>query len=393
MSGIVILGAGYGGLAAALELDRHGIPFTLVNREPYHTFKTLLHEVAGARHDPHTYALSLEGLFHRKTSEIVIAEVKNLRLSDKLVETDRGIVEYETLIVALGSRTATFGLPGVAEHTFRLDSLRAAMELHHHVERELERYQQTGNPVHLKVLVAGGGLTGVELMGEWADWLPKRLREEGLPLTDLHLGLIHAHAEILPDVDHQLRAVAQEKLVERGVELILNERVAGAEPQAYALASGKKLEAGTLVWTGGVEAPALLKEAGLPVDARNRVDVDEFLMAKGVSDVYVIGDCARFANVHGNALPPTGQVAEQMGHHLGANLVRRAHDRPPLPFVYRDHGMVASLGPRYGVAEIGRHHATGATALVLKDGSKMKYLMHLGGPVTLLKKYRQWLEI
>ena len=393
MSGIVILGAGYGGLAAALELDRHGIPFTLVNREPYHTFKTLLHEVAGARHDPHTYALSLEELFHRKTSEIIIAEVKNLRLSDKLVETDGATLAYDTLIVALGSRTATFGLPGVAEHTFRLDSLRAAMELHHHVEREFERYQQTGNPVHLKVLVAGGGLTGVELMGEWADWLPKRVRELGLPLTDLHLGLIHAHAEILPDVDHQLRAVAQAKLVERGVELILNERVAGAEPQAYLLASGRKLEAGTLVWTGGVEAPALLKEAGLPVDARNRVDVDEFLMARGVADVYVIGDCARFADAHGNVLPPTGQVAEQMGHHLGANLVRRAHGRPPLPFVYRDHGMVASLGPRYGVAEIGRHHATGAAALVLKDGSKMKYLMHLGGPVTLLKHYRQWLEI
>nr|WP_041695003.1 NAD(P)/FAD-dependent oxidoreductase [Alicyclobacillus acidocaldarius] len=393
MGGIVILGAGYGGLAVALELDRHGIPFTLVNREPYHTFKTLLHEVAGARHDPHTYALSLEDLFHRKTSEIVIAEVKNLRLSDKLVETDGATLAYDTLIVALGSRTATFGLPGVAEHTFRLDSLLAAMELHHHVERELERCQQTGDPIHLRVLVAGGGLTGVELIGEWADWLPKRVRELGLPVSDLRLGLIHAHAEILPDVDHQLRAVAQTKLVERGVELILNERVAGAEPQAYRLASGRKLEAGTLVWTGGVEAPALLKEAGLPVDARNRVDVNEFLMARGLADVYVIGDCARFTDARGNVLPPTGQVAEQMGHHLGANLVRRAQGRPPLPFVYHDHGMVASLGPRYGVAEIGKHHATGATALVLKDGSKMKYLMHLGGPVILFKRYRQWLEI
>ncbi|MBF8377690.1 NAD(P)/FAD-dependent oxidoreductase [Alicyclobacillus mali] len=393
MRGIVILGAGYGGLAAALELDRHGIPFTLINREPYHTFKTLLHEVAGARHDPHTYALSLADLFHRETSEVVVAEVNAVRLSDKLVETNRGAISYGTLVVALGSRTATFGLSGVAEHAFRLDSLRAAMELHHHVERELERYRQTGDPVHLNVLVAGGGLTGVELMGEWADWLPKRARDLGLPVHDLHLGLIHAHAEILPDVDHQLRAVAQAKLSERGVELILNERVAGAEPGAFILGSGRKLEAGTLVWTGGVEAPALLQEAGLPVDNRNRVDVDEFLMAKGVPDVYVIGDCARFTAAHGTPLPPTGQVAEQMGHHLGANLVRSAHGRPPLPFVYHDHGMVASLGPRYGVAEIGTHHATGATALVLKDGSKMKYLMHLGGPVTLLKRYRQWLEI
>ena len=378
MGGIVILGAGYGGLAAALELDRHGIPFTLVNREPYHTFKTLLHEVAGARHDAHTYALSLTDLFHRTTSEIVVAEVKSLRLADKLVETDRGPLHFDTLVIALGSRTATFGLPGVAEHAFRLDSLRGAMELRHHVERELERYRQTGDPRHLRALVAGGGLTGVELMGEWADWLPKRVREQGLPLSDLKLGLIHAHAEILPDVDHELRAVAEEKLVERGVELILNERVAAAEPGAYVLASGRRLEAGTLVWTGGVGAPALLKDAGLPVDARNRVEVDAYLTAVGFPDVFVIGDCARFVDDRGRTLPPTGQVAEQMGHQLGANLVQKAHHRAPQPFVYRDHGMVASLGQKYGVAEIGRHHATGATALVLKDGSKMKYLMHLG---------------
>lgn len=393
MSGIVILGAGYAGLAAALELDRHGLPFTLVNREPYHTFKTLLHEVAGARHDPHTYALSLEDLFRNQTSRVLVAEVKGLRLSDKLVETHRGPVAYESLIIALGSRTSTFGLPGIADYTFRLDSLRSAMELHHHLERELELYEQSGDPVHLRVLVAGGGLTGVELMGEWADWLPKRLHEKGLSLKDLYLGLIHAHSEILPDVDHQLRAVAEQKLIERGVELILNERVLGAEPRAYVLASGRRIEAGTLVWTGGVEAPAFLKEAGLSVDARNRVDVDEFLAAKGFPDVYVIGDCARFTDAEGRVLPPTGQVAEQMGHHLGANLVRLANRHSPLPFQYRDHGMVASLGPRFGVAEIGRHHATGATALVLKDGSKLKYLMHLGGPVTVLKKYRQWLEI
>ncbi|SIS81195.1 NAD(P)/FAD-dependent oxidoreductase [Alicyclobacillus vulcanalis] len=393
MKGIVILGAGYGGLAAALELDRHGIPFTLINREPYHTFKTLLHEVAGARHDAHTYALSLEDLFHRTTSEVLIADVKRLALSDKLVETDRGTLPYDTLIVALGSHTATFGLPGVAEYAFRLDSLRAAMELHHHVEREIKRYQETGDPLHLRFLVAGGGLTGVELMGEWADALPSRLRHLGLPTTDLYLGLIHAHGELLPDVDPELRAVAQSKLVERGVDLILNERVAGADPEAYVLASGQKVVGHTLVWTGGVEAPPLLKDAGLPVDARNRVHVDPFLKARGFEDVYVIGDCARFEDAKGNVLPPTGQVAEQMGHHLGANLVRQAHGRSPLPFVYHDHGTVASLGPKYGVAEIGRHHATGATALVLKDGSKMKYLMHLGGPVTLLKKYRQWLEI
>nr|WP_284200221.1 FAD-dependent oxidoreductase [Alicyclobacillus sacchari] len=230
-------------------------------------------------------------------------------------------------------------------------------------------------------------------MGELADFAPKLLRQHQLSADDFELTLVHGHDEILPNVHRDLRQVAMHKLQERGVKLLLGERVTGANEAEILLASGKSLHAHTFIWTGGVEAPSLLRESGLPVDSRNRVEVNTYLQVKGHPDVFAIGDSAHFTTSDDDVLPPTGQVAEQMGKHAAENLVQLWHSDTMREFVYHDHGMVASLGPTYGVAEVGHHHATGTAALVLKDGSKMKYLMHLGGPIALLKKHKQWIEI
>ncbi|SDW25665.1 NADH dehydrogenase [Alicyclobacillus hesperidum] len=392
-SKIVILGAGYGGLAAAIHLEKHHIPFTLINKHSYHYFKTLLHEVAGGRHDAQTYAIDLRDVLHRDTSVIVKDVVRELDLHKNMVWTEAGYYEYDKLVIALGSQTATFGIPGLTSHAFVLDSLATAKSIREHIEASFLRYGRTGDPNDLKIVVAGGGLTGVELMGELADFAPKLLLQHQLSADDFQLTLVHAHDEILPNVHRDLRQIAMQKLQERGVRLVLNERVIGANANEVLLASGKSLHAHTFIWTGGVEAPSLLRQSGLPIDDRNRIEVDSYLQVQGHPDVFAIGDSARFTTKDGEVLPPTGQVAEQMGKHVADNIIRFCHNDTMDEFVYHDHGMVASLGPTYGVAEVGHHHATGTAALVLKDGSKMKYLMHLGGPIALLKKHKQWIEI
>ncbi|WP_431307916.1 NAD(P)/FAD-dependent oxidoreductase [Alicyclobacillus sacchari] len=389
---IVILGAGYGGLAAAIHLEKHHIPFTLINKHSYHYFKTLLHEAAGGRHDAQTYAIDLRDILHRKTSVMVKDTVRELDIRTKTVWTEVAATSTTNSSLPWAVKQPRLASPVSHSTPLSLTPWRPRRpsantlntRLHATRAQENQKTSRSSSPRRFN---------GVELMGELADFAPKLLRQHQLSADDFELTLVHGHDEILPNVHRDLRQVAMHKLQERGVKLLLGERVTGANEAEILLASGKSLHAHTFIWTGGVEAPSLLRESGLPVDSRNRVEVNTYLQVKGHPDVFAIGDSAHFTTSDDDVLPPTGQVAEQMGKHAAENLVQLWHSDTMREFVYHDHGMVASLGPTYGVAEVGHHHATGTAALVLKDGSKMKYLMHLGGPIALLKKHKQWIEI
>lgn len=393
MRKIVIVGAGYGGVAAAVSLQKHHVPFTIINKHSYHYFKTLLHEAAGGRGDLQTYAIELSDLLPKETSHHVKETVLSIDLDIQTIQTAESTHSYDTLILALGSQTAYFGVPGLKEHSLVLNSLATARDVREHIEQTLLSFQTTGDKTALKVVVGGGGLTGVEFVGELADYIPHFLKKHHIPTEEYELTLVHSHDDILPNVDASLRAVAAEKLVERGVHLRLSEHVVAAREGEIDLKSGLTLHAGTFVWTGGVEANPLLRETGFDVNSRGRVKVNAYLQPQGHSNIYVIGDGSLFDDDNDGTLPPTGQVAEQMGAHVAGNLVRILDGKTMAPFEFHNNGMVASLGPSFGVAEVGHHHATGRTALLLKDGSKMKYLMHLGGPHVLFEKRKQWIEI
>lgn len=392
---ILIIGAGYGGMAAAVQLQKHHVPFTLINKHDYHYFKTLLHEAAGGRHDLQTYAIALQDVLSKESSCCVKGVIEKIDPDARKVYTETDEYSYDTLIASLGSQTAYFGVPGLEEHSLVVNSLESAKQIRGHIEETLLSYQSTHNPEALRVVVGGAGLTGVELMGELADSLPHFLRKHDIPSNALELMLVHAHSEILPAVDASLRQLASEKLSERGVQLVLNERIVEAKPGEVVLQSGRTIPTQTFIWTGGVEASPLLAASGFSVDSRGRVKVNEYLQSIDYPNVYVIGDCAHFVDPDGDdsPLPPTGQVAEQMGHHVANNLLHLLNSERMEPFVFHNRGTVASLGPRYGVAEVGHHRASGLAALVLKDGSKIKYLMHLGGPHVLFEKHKQWIEI
>lgn len=390
---ILILGAGYAGMAAAVQLQKHHVPFTLINKHNYHYFKTLLHEAAGGRRSLQTYAIALDDILTKDTSHAVKDVVKSIDIAGKQVDTEHGTYTYDTLIIALGSQTAYFHVPGLKENSFVLNSLENAKQIRTHIEETFLSYKTTPNPEALRVVIGGAGLTGVELIGELADYLPHFLASHDIPADDFELMLVHSRSEILPGVDERLRHLAADKLQERGVRLVLNERIVSAGPQEIVLQSGATLRAQTLIWTGGVEANPVLTQAGFTVDNRGRAKVNEFLQSVDDPDVYIVGDNSLFTESSGESLPPTGQVAEQMGHHLSNNLLRQLRNEEPEPFVFHNRGMVASLGPKYGVAEVGHHTAKGLTALILKNGTKAKYLMHLGGPHVLFEKHQQWIEI
>lgn len=380
-------------MAAAVRLQKHHIPFTLVNKHDYHYFKTLLHEAAGGRQDVQTYAIALTDVLDQPTSTVVKDVVTAIDYENAQVRGEHSSYSYDTLIVALGSQTSYFDIPGLHEHGLVLNSLEGAKRIREHIEHTFLAYQTQHDASMLRVVIGGGGLTGVELAGELADYLPHLLKRYKIPVNDYELALVHAHDEILPGVDEQLRKVAAEKLATRGVKLVLGRHVIAASDGSISLTGGLTMETRTFIWTGGVEASPLVRASRFSVDSRGRARVDAYLQSEDDPRVYIIGDAARFESPAGEVLPPTGQVAEQMGDHAARNLIHLLHNETMEPFEFHNRGLVASLGPKYGVAEVGHHHARGLAALMLKDGSKMKYLMHLGGPQVLFEKRKQWIEI
>ncbi|WP_206923051.1 NAD(P)/FAD-dependent oxidoreductase [Alicyclobacillus suci] len=390
---IVIVGAGYAGMAAAVEFQKHHTPFTLLNKHDYHYFKTLLHEAAGGRADLSNFAIAIEDVVRDPMAKFLKTNVVMINPNEHLIETSAGILSYSKLMIALGGQTAFFRIPGLKEHSLVLNTLEDSKRIRRHIESKVMSYSQTEDSTLLRFVIGGGGLTGVELMGELADFLPRLLEENDINRDRLELILVHSHDDIVPGIDQKLRDIVKDKLLERKVKLLLNERVIEAKPCAVVLSGGETIHTQTFIWAGGVSANPVLESSGFSVDQRGRAIVNEHLQSVDHPDVYIVGDCAHYKDKTGVVVPQTGQVAEQMGQHAAKNVIAALHGKHQKPFVYRHHGLAVSLGPHYGVAEVGHLRTSGFAALALKDGSKAKYLMHLGGIHALIYKRKQWIHV
>ncbi len=363
---VVVLGGGFGGVYAALELLRqrpNGRPFeiTLVNRENFFLFTPMLHEVAASDLDlthivnPLRKLLRGVRLFH--------GDVESVDLHARTVTVSHGgehhhhELEYDHLVLALGSVTNFFGLPGLAEHSVTMKSLGDAIHLRnqaiaHLEEADFECCAHARAPL-LHVVVAGGGFAGVETAGALHDFLEEAVRYyPNLGAGDLRLTLVHSGDRILPELGPKLGAYAERRLAARGIEVRTGTRVTGAGPGSVTLDDGTTLETRTLVWTAGTSPHPLL--ATLPVATdRGRVRVNERLEVPEWPGVWALGDCASVPDpAGGGACPPTAQHAIRQGALVARNLAAAEAGRPGRPFRFRGLGQLAAIGKRTGVARV-----------------------------------------
>jgi NADH:ubiquinone reductase (H+-translocating) len=390
MPKILILGAGYGGLLAAVRFERAKQEFTLVNKHTYHHFTTLLHEAAGGRKDVDEYAVELKDVLTEPTSHILKAEVKELRPNENQVVTDQGILDYDYLICALGNAPEFFGIPGLKEHSFLLRSLNTAREIREHIESQFATYRENPDPAKLRIVVGGAGLTGIELVGELVDWVPELCSQYQVPQEQVEIVNLEAAPVILPMLSEKLQKVAYDVLTQKGAKLRTSTKIVRVEPDLVVLESGETISSKTIIWTGGVRANPLVAQAGFQVDNRGRAKVNEYLQALDFSNVFVVGDSAVFTGEDGKPLPPTGQLASQMGEHAAENLLALLENRPMRRFQPNLKGTLASLGREVGVGDVGGIKTKGVPAALLKEFTKVKYLYNLGGLRLVSKKRGQW---
>lgn len=388
---IVILGGGYGGLICARALRTHLSPqqaaISIVNRHPSHQIVTELHRLAAGNVSQHAVSLPLDRLLKRKAIDVKVEAVSSIDIQGGKVRTDSGeSCEYDVLVLALGSETNYFGIPGLQDHSFSLKSVADANRIRAHIENQVRQYKITGSPSDLTFVVGGGGLSGVELIGELADELPGICRQHGVSYSGVRLYLIEAMSGILPMFPPNLTQRAISSLEARGVRFLLGCPVAGMRDGAVTLKDGTVIKTGTFVWTGGVKGNQLIANCGIEVE-RGRAKVNPFLQSVSHPSIFLAGDCAVVSDYSGRPYPPSAQLAIQMGRAAGDNI--SAWIRGGRMTVFRPQlaGTIVSLGRKDGIGTIGKRQIAlkGKPASVMKKASNVRYLSSINGLFSLLQ--------
>lgn len=380
---ILILGAGYGGVLSALSvrkyLSKQEARITVVNQFPTHQIITELHRLAAGSVKERAVALPLEKLFKGKDIDLRVAKVERFSVDNKEVKLNDGtLLSYDALVVGLGSVTAYFGIPGLEQYSMVLKSAEDAERIHRHVEARLAEYAKSKNPADATILIGGGGLTGVELVGEIADKLPELGKKYGIAPSEIRLLLVEAGPKILPVLPDNLIERATSSLESRGVTFLTGLPVTNVEGNMIELKDGQKVVANTFVWTGGVQGHPLISECGLEVN-RGRATVNEYLQSTSHSDVFVAGDSAVVFAPDGRPYPPTAQIAWQMGELIGYNLSALLNGGHMETFHPVNSGTLASLGRKDAVATVGATNSQlrGVPASLMKEASNIRYLSHI----------------
>ncbi|MBX5476383.1 MAG: NAD(P)/FAD-dependent oxidoreductase [Clostridia bacterium] len=369
---IVILGAGYAGLSAYLELrralGRRG-EVVLVNRGRTHYFTTELHEFVAGDEEEADITVPLDRLV-QPPHRLVIDRVAAIDAAARVVRCERTEVPYGWLIVALGSIPEYYGVPGAKEHGVPLTDLRSARRLRNRLAGLAERRPDA------RVIVVGGGLTGVQLAAEIAESDP------GLQVT-----VVDAGPQIMPGFEPELVEAAVRTLESKGVRLLTGRAIVEVDGEHVTLEGGETRGYDLLVWAGGVRANPVVRASGLPVTRGDRGLVDAHLRCTADERIFLAGDCSAPTDpATGRVVPPTAQMAVQEGRLAARNVCRAMRGEPLEAFVPRQRGVFASLGRHEGVGRWGRESLYGVPAMVIKRLVEAHHAYDVGGVAYLLRR-------
>lgn len=369
---IVVLGAGFGGLEATVELERRlgeepSVELWLVNENNFFLFTPLLPQVVSCYIEPRHIVQSIRDIRRRRRFRFLRARVTGVDLPQRRVRTTAGELPYDYLIIALGCVPNFFGLEG-SEHCFALYSLEDAVTLRDHILDLLEHANLESDPQRkralLTLVVVGGGYTGVELVAELRDLLyrhvPRRYR--GIPLEEIKLLLVEAGPNILSGVDPKLAARARRKLARTGIELQTEARVIRVQPHQVELQNGQSIETGLVVWTAGVRTNPLLDPLPVEKNKAGRLVVTPQLHLPDNPRVFAIGDNAVVQGAPPEHSPQIAPVALAQARLAAENVERALTHRAHASFEFVPQGMLVSLGMNDAVVNVRGFRLSGYAA-------------------------------
>lgn len=414
---IVIVGGGAGGLELAVRLGkrlgkRGKARITLVDASRTHLWKPLLHQVAAGTLDSHAdereyFALARSKHFDFRLGRMqgLSREKKEIYLAPTLDEDGNELlpqqaIRYDQLVIALGSQTNDFGTKGAKENCIMLDSLQAAERFHHKLINcclRAQSQQQQAGEGRFTVTIIGGGATGVELAAE-LHMTTKILSSYGLlnfhPEKDLKIVIVDASPRLLQMLPERLSDAVAKELRSIAIEIHTNEKVVEVSKEGVAMASGKFIPSGIVVWAAGIKAPDFLRELdGLESNRLNQLVVQKNLQTTRDPSIFAIGDCCACPQGEGLPnVPPRAQSAHQQASCLADSLCRSLAGKSLKDFTYKDHGSLVSLG---NYSTVGSLMGAIASGSVFIEGTLAKWMywsLHKHHQVAVNGWFHTWLS-
>jgi NADH dehydrogenase len=408
---IAIIGGGYAGIKAAKVLlkafkKNPSIEISLIDKNPYHTLMTELHEVAGGRVEPESVCIPFTKIFGKKPIRIMVDEIKTVNFESKILHGGEAQYSYDYLLIAPGAQPAYFGVPGAKEHGFSLWSHEDAVRLRRHIQDQFLKASKTTNKKSrqeaLNFVVAGAGFTGVEMIGELLEWRYELCEEFQIPLDEPQFHLVEAMTDILPTVPKKLRVKAQAFLEKNGAQITLGSPITEVTPNSIRVAKGTTIPTNTLIWTCGVTGCDFAKDLNLSqgksqaidhktnpfthdetnqrfnIQKKGRIMVNDYMQALEYEEVYFLGDVVWYSEKQ-RTLPQIVETALQTAECAAHNIIGEIEKTEVKSFQSNYHGNMVSIGSRFAVADLMGVLLTGFLAMAFKHLVNLHYLFEIGG--------------
>ena len=398
---IVIIGAGFGGLRVALELAKRNarlkaFEVTLIDPRPEHLYTPLLYEVSSGDLELSSDACVGElqsGVCVRYDAFVNIVKKRHIRFVRGSVKTvdaaaqsvtlaSGETVPYDDLVVAVGVETATYGIPGVAEHAMPMKTLEDAFAIRERAFGFVRAYKD-GKEKHLSILVVGGGANGTEFAAETANFFHRLIAEGTLLHSDCDISLVEAGPDILSMFPASVRNRARERLRALGINVLAATKLKSVEAGAVMLESADgttaRHETDVVVWTAGIKALDVVRTWGLPVDERGFINVTPTFLAEGTKNVYAIGDCASFAHPKTKKrVPALAQAAVKEAGIVAENIARTLERKLPVSWTPPERWItVVPMGGAYAIADFGWFHLTGTLGYLVRKAADLQYFFSI----------------
>ena len=394
---VVILGAGFGGIKAAKLFENKDVDVTVIDQNNYHLFQPLLYQVSTSILSEDEISYPIRAFFQKyENIDFFMAKAIGFDPENKLVKTDHGDVSYDYLIIATGATTNYFGMKSVEENSFPMKTLGESTELRNHLIRSFEHAARIENDddlrkAFMRVIVVGGGPTGVEESGAISELVYKSFKKDyhNLNMDDVDIKLIEATDKILPMMPETLRNDTVKVLRGKKVDVRLETMVKDYDGEYITLKCGDKIEkirTRTVIWAAGVKAQPIAAKLGAEVDRAGRIIVEKTTQVKGFPEIYAIGDSAHFEQ-DGRPLPTIAPAAYEAAETSVKNIMHAIKGEPQETFIYKDLGSMATIGAGDAVMFKGVMKSKGLIAWV---AWMAVHVLRLAGPLTNVTVIFKW---
>lgn len=393
---IIVLGGGYGGILTAKKLARkfkkhEDVTITLIDKNTYHTMLTELHEVAAGRVPEDAIRINFDKVFAGRKVNVVLDDIHAIDFDNKTLEGKVSCYEYDYLVLGTGSKPTFYGTTGAKEHAFTLWSYEDAVEIKHHIWEVFGKASVETDPEKRKRLltfvVIGCGFTGIEMIGELAEWRERLCHTFNIPEEEVRLIVADMLPKVLPTFDDKLIHRTMRRLKKMKVEVLLNSPINNVQDEYIEIGGAGTIETTTVIWAAGVEGSDLMGAMdGTKIEklARNRVQTDQYLRAKDHDNVFVVGDNI-FYIPEGEERPVPQMVenAEHSASTVSKNLHAAITEGEMKPYKPEFHGAMVCIGGRYGVAQVGTAKSqfvfSGFMAMLIKHMINFVYFLQVAG--------------